>query len=95
MKTPPAYAVLSMIYIANLVVSIIFAFLHFRQNKLLAIGLLLFLCCDIFVGLKEMMPLINVKDNLVFNFFEEIPIPLQPLFYIPSQAVLAISADKN
>lgn len=65
-------------YFPNLVISAIFAFFDFKQNKIFAIGLLLFILCDIFVGLGE----------LGYSFG---PANLAWIFYIPSQVLLALN----
>lgn len=46
-----AVSTLAMYYVANLVINIVFSFWRGNAKPLFAIGLIFFLCCDIFVGL--------------------------------------------
>ena len=49
-----ALALVSMLYYAVLLLNVVFALCRFRGNPLLAVGLLLFLCCDTVVGFAMM-----------------------------------------
>jgi len=92
---PPFFAVMAMVYFANLVANLVVAFCNYEKNKKLAIGLLLFLCCDVFVGLSVMEELLDLGSNAFFVFLNKIPFGVQPFFYIPSQTILSLSAYKN
>lgn len=82
---------ISLFYIANLVVNVIIAFSLGKEHRLFAIGLLLFLCCDIVVGLNSAIGVyINIpRDNffykLAFSNFD-----FAWLFYLPSQVIISI-----
>ncbi len=77
---------LSLAYFANFFCNVLqAAFLSGRKNRLFFIGLLLFLCCDVCVG--------------IFNQPALFPEPLAAfaavgmwLFYLPGQALIAVSA---
>ena len=86
-----ALSLVSMFYYTNLVVNIIFAFVHFKKSPFLAIGLLLFLLCDTIIGLDMM-----AKSYLNGIFLEAINSFISGanwawIFYIPSQALIAAS----
>ena len=92
----PAFVLLSMIYFANLVTNVVFALLHFNQNKLLALGLLLFICCDVFVGIKEMINLFGWGEEKFVVKMLTTNVSVHSIFYHPSQVLLSISTtDKN
>ena len=91
----PAFVWLSMIYFANLVTNVIFALYNFEQNKLLAIGLLLFICCDVFVGLAEMPALFGWGEQHFVSRLSLLPVSIHSIFYYPSQALLCVSAKNN
>ncbi len=92
-KTQPLFVVAALYYV-NLLVNIAFAFLHFKGNELLCIGLVLFALCDTALGLKEATKLFSVsKDSLFYQIFRS-PYALEAAFYCPSQVLLAYSASK-
>ena len=72
--------VLVIIYFSNLFVSAIESFL--TKNKLLFIGLSLFVCCDVCVGLHNL----NVS-NFIYNFATF----MMWVFYLPSQVLIVLS----
>ena len=87
--------VLAVVYYVNLLISIVFSFLHFKGNELLAIGLLLFACCDIFVGFQELIDVFSIPSD---TFFYKLVFPsfkIEAIFYCPSQALLSFSALKR
>ncbi len=92
---PPLYVVLSMIYFGNLLSNLVFAFLHFNQNKMLAVGLLLFVCCDIFVGFGEMTTLLDLGADHFITKLVRAPFSIHSIFYHPSQVLLSLSANKK
>lgn len=87
-------SLISMFYFTNLVLNLLFAFLNFKQNPTLAIGLLLFMFCDIFVGLQSAIgvyidiPATSIIYKIVFS-----PFNWAWFFYIPSQTLLSISCS--
>ena len=87
-------SLVSMFYYTNLVVNIVFAFIHFKKSPLLAIGLLLFLLCDTIIGLDIM-----AQSYLNGNALEAINslisgTNLAWVFYIPAQALISASLIK-
>lgn len=88
-----ALIVVSLIYYVNLLVSITFAFLHFQENKLLAIGLLLFALCDVFIGLPFVIDIFSLtSEHFIYKLVHGSPIRLDCMFYQPSQVLLCLSA---
>lgn len=90
-----ALSLVSMFYYANLIINIVFAFIHFKSSNLLAIGLLLFLCCDTIVGINVLLDQYITSPSLQ----ESINSILSSLnwawiFYVPSQTLLALSLTK-
>ncbi len=84
-------SVLSLFYVANLAVNAVFAFAQGKKGILLGIGLTLFLCCDLFVGLSVAIgEYIQIAESswlyqLVFSGFNFVW-----FFYLPSQTILAV-----
>ncbi len=87
-----ALSVISLIYFANLLSNIVFAFVGYKKFLLFAVGLVLFSLCDIFVGFSVLVdvylpstqsPILNFLAHPVFNFIW--------FFYVPSQTLIAIS----
>lgn len=87
--------IISLIYYVNLLVSIVFSFLHFRGNELLAIGLTLFACCDLFIGLNEVIKIFSIPKDSLFYQFVHPPFAIEASFYCPSQVLLSLSTQKN
>ena len=84
-------ALVSMFYYANLILNLIIAFIKFGRNPIFAVGLLLFILCDTVVGLQVLgeyltIPADSVIYDIIYPGFD-----LAWTFYIPSQALLAIS----
>ena len=90
-KATDALAVISLFYFANLVLNAAFAFVDLRKNPLLAIGLCLFVLCDIFVGFSMLGGYLALPDTHLVNFLVSPPINMAWVFYLPSQAILGIS----
>lgn len=94
-RNTDAVSVISMFYYANLIVNIIFAFVQYKSSKLFAIGLLLFLGCDTLVGINALVtwyitsPNAQAISNAIFGSLN-----LAWIFYVPSQAMLALSLTK-
>lgn len=90
-KTQALY-ILSILYYVNLLVSIAFAFLHFRENKLLAIGLTLFVLCDTVLGLQNIIDIFSISHESLFYAVVHPKFALEAAFYCPSQVLLSVSA---
>ncbi len=64
------------------------------ENRVYTIGLVLFLCCDINVGLFNLASYVQVPEGLCF-IVEHIVSVLMWFFYLPSQVLIALSAKKR
>lgn len=80
-------------YLANFVVNIVFAFMNFRKNPLLAIGLVLFLLCDINTGLNAAVldGYFVANEGTLLAWFGDPTIDLTWIFYLPAQILIALS----
>ena len=86
-----ALALISMLYYANLILNVVFALSDFRKQRLLSIGLLLFLCCDTVVGLGMLDGYITIpQDALVYRFIHP-GFDLAWACYLPSQVLITLS----
>lgn len=86
-----ALAIVSIFCYVNLILNIVFSCLTFKQNALLSIGLILFLLCDTVIGLIFIKAYLPIPPD---SFLYTIILPSFDLawaFYLPSQALLAIS----
>ncbi len=89
-------SVISLFYFVNLVFNVVFAFFRFKKNSLMAIGLLLFMFCDVFVGLQSAIgvyidvPQSSLIYKIVFSSFNWVW-----FFYVPSQTLLALSCQRD
>ena len=88
-------SLISLFYYANLLVNVVFAFIKFKKAPLLAIGLLLFSLCDVFVGLSRIDGFMHIPDGSLIYQIKNVPLNMAWLFYVPSQTVLALSTIKN
>ena len=93
---PDALAVVSVCYYANLVMNIVAAFTRFRENKLLPIGLVLFVLCDTVIGLQMVcdvyLPVSHGSALYQFLFSDFF---WSWFFYLPSQVLIALSSRKK
>ena len=91
-----ALSVISVCYYVNLIFNIISAFMSFNKNRLFAIALVLFLICDTVVGLQVAAGgYLDIAEGsliykIIFSGFN-----LAWLFYLPSQALMALTSLKN
>lgn len=83
--------VISLIYYSNFIITLIFAFKHYKQNKLLAIGLLLFIICDTMIGLYEITSIFNLNSDNFIYIITHTSINIPWVFYIPAQTILVYS----
>ena len=85
-------SVISIFYFANLLCNIVLAFFEFKKSPLLAFGLLLFLGCDVFIGLQTAngiyidIPTTSILYKIIFVDFN-----IAWLCYLPSQVLIATS----
>lgn len=87
-------SLISLFYYANLIINVIFSFIQFKIYPLFAIGLLLFSCCDVFVGLNMLEDFIFIPDGSIIHLINDIDLNMAWLFYVPSQTLLALSTIK-
>ena len=86
-----ALALIAVFYFSQLIVNIIYAFIQIKISVLLPIGLLLFAFCDIFIGLDVLSTMMTIPDGSIIDQINNIGVNLAWVFYLPSQALLAIS----
>ena len=94
-KGADGVAVVSMFYFANLILNVIFAFALGEKPPLLAIGLLLFAFCDVFVGLSLIEGYLPLAEGGLIYRLAHPGLNLAWVFYVPSQALLALSLSKQ
>ena len=86
-----ALSLVSMFCYINLILNTVFAMITFRQNSLLAIGLLLFLLCDTVIGLIFLKAYLPISpESLIYTVLYP-GFDLAWAFYLPAQTLLAIS----
>ncbi len=91
-----ALSLISIFYFANLVVNLVFACIQIRESRLFPVGLLLFVLCDIVVGLSEMaLSYISMREDSIWYAVTHSGVNLAWIFYVPSQTVLAISGNER
>ncbi len=88
-------ALMSLFYYANLLLNIVFAFLSFRRAPFFAIGLLFFGLCDTVVGFECMAAYLPIAEDSFFYRITHLGFNLAWVFYLPAQAILAISTLKG
>lgn len=89
--TADALAVISLFYFANLLMNAVYAFVYFQKPGLFAIGLLLFVFCDIFVGFSMLGGYLSLPDTPFIRFLVSPPLNMAWVFYLPSQVLLSLS----
>ena len=87
-------SLVSMFYYTNLVLNLVFAFIHFKKSPFMAIGLLLFLLCDTIIGFNIMADgyLSGSFIEWINNLFSKANWAW--IFYVPSQTLLGASLIK-
>lgn len=91
-----ALFVISVVYYVQLLLSMVFSFLHFKDGlsaKLLAIGLLSFALCDISIGFDFLIGIFSLgEESILYFIVHKMPVSMVTLFYPPSQTLLCASA---
>lgn len=82
---------LALLYFTLLVMNVILAFMQMRKNILFTIGMLLFLGCDIMVGLSKFGDYLTLSESSIIFKLLNFPVDLVWFFYFPSQTLLALS----
>lgn len=91
-----ALALVSLCYYANLIMNIVTSFARFRQNKLLAIGFVLFLLCDTVIGLQVACGgYLPIEEGTLLHQIIFMPFNLAWFFYLPSQVLISLSTKKH
>ncbi len=89
-------SLVAVLYFANLILNLIFAFTQIKISALLPIGLLFFLLCDTIIGLSVMSDLfIPITEGSLFYGLIHSGVNLAWVFYVPSQTLLAISVNEK
>lgn len=93
LKSQFSYLVaISLFYFSQLFCNIVFAFLHVKENPLLAIGLLLFIGCDLVIGFQNICTIFSLSDTNLIYIIAYSSFNITWLFYLPSQVILSISS---
>lgn len=91
-----ALAVISVFYFVNLLLNVIFAFIECKKSALFAVGLLLFMCCDILIGLNVASGgYLTFGENGILAWLANPPINLAWAFYVPAQVLIVLSIIFN
>lgn len=86
-----ALAIVSMLYYAQLMLNVVFAFVKFRSRAVLAIGFLLFLLCDTVIGLDLINGYLPIPPDALLYKIIRPGFNLAWVFYLPSQVLLSLS----
>jgi hypothetical protein len=91
-KNADPLAIVSIIYYANLLTSMIFAPFDKRGGKLLFVGLLLFALCDVNVGLWALNDMYQgfPEGSILYNILHS-GVDLVWIFYLPSQTIIPLT----
>ncbi len=90
-QSTDALAVVSMLYYVQLILNVVFAFVGFRSRAILAIGFLLFLCCDTVIGLDMINAYLPIPEDALLYKIIRPGFNLAWAFYLPSQTFLSVS----
>lgn len=89
-------SIISMFYYANIILNVVYAFAFFKESPLFAIGMLLFLLCDTLIGLDVAGgAYISISETSAISRLLSLPFNLAWVFYVPSQALIALSLNKR
>lgn len=84
---------LTVIYFTLIVNNMVLSLISFKSNPLFALGLVLFVCCDIFVGIYNLSAYVEVGS--LINIINTSGIDFAWGFYLPSQVLIALSLKKK
>lgn len=90
-QSTDALAMVSMLYYVQLILNVVFAFARFRRRAILAIGFLLFLCCDTVIGLDMINAYLPIPPDALLYKIIRPGFNLAWAFYLPSQTLLSVS----
>jgi hypothetical protein len=86
-----AVSVISVSYFANLICNVIFAFIDFKRRPIFAVGLLMFLFCDTFVGFSVLGEYLPIAEGSFAYFLAYPGFNAAWLFYVPAQTLISLS----
>ncbi len=81
----------TLIYFVNLVCNMAFSFTVKKINLLFSIGLILFICCDVFVGLPFLADVLTIEEGSFIYTLINSKINFIWVFYLPSQTLIVSS----
>lgn len=84
-------SIISLIYYANLLCNTAIAFSLFKKMPLFAIGLLLFVFCDLFVGFMNLGFYFEIERGSFLYSLMYPEINMSWVFYLPSQTLIALN----
>lgn len=88
-----ALSLISLFYYANLISNIIFSFTINKINIIFSIGLILFACCDLLIGLNIMASsYLPIEEGTILYFLAHPGFNLAWVFYVPSQILISLSS---
>ena len=91
-----ALSLISLFYYANLISNIIFSFTINEINIIFSIGLILFACCDLLIGLNIMASsYLPIEEGTLLYFLAHPGFNLAWIFYVPSQVLLSLYSLKK
>lgn len=89
-------AMVSVLYYVNLLMNAVQAFCRFGKLRWMAIGLVLFILCDTVVGLQVAAGgYLPIAEGSVLHKILFVDFNLAWCFYLPSQVLLALQAQKK
>lgn len=95
LKVSDATSYAAVFYYTNLVMNAVDAFINKNKSLLLfAIGLVLFIGCDTFVGLFNLSDFITINSS-AFKILEDNCVLIIWIFYLPSQTLISLSPFLN
>lgn len=87
-------SVISLIYYGNLLCNCAVAFFLYKKMPAFAIGLLLFVFCDLFVGFGNLSLYFDIeRDSLLYSLMYP-EVNMAWVFYLPSQSLIALHVAK-
>lgn len=86
---------IAVIYFSLHLMNVFLAFIQIRNNILFPIGMTLFFCCDVLVGLANVQNYITLSESSFLLDIINFPIDLIWVFYFPSQVLLVLSILSN
>ena len=94
-NTFDAVVFLTVFYFVNLVMNFTLSCKYYRNSILLAVGFLLFIGCDIIVGFSVAAgTYLDIPETSVFYNLVNPSFDFTSFFYVPSQALIALSGSK-